>query len=106
MSEPSLLEADGLCTCYGVSQALFDVALKVPARGAVAIVGRNGAGKTTLLKTLTGELAHSHGTIVFNGVEASQMPTEVRVRSGMGYVPQEQGVFARLSVRDNLLVGS
>ena len=101
-----LLEAADLCTYYGTSQALFDVSLAVPARGAAAILGRNGAGKTTLLKTLAGELAAARGQIRFDGAEATRMRTEQRVRRGIGYVPQEQGVFARLSVRENLLVGA
>ena len=106
MSEGALLDASGLCTFYGTSQALFDVSMKAPARGAVAVLGHNGAGKTTLLKTLAGDLRPARGSIRFNGSEATRMPTEQRVRSGIGYVPQEQGVFARLTVKDNLLVGA
>ena len=106
MHDRSLLEAEGLCTYYGTSQALFDVRLAAPSRGAVAVLGRNGAGKTTLLKTLFGELRPARGRILLDGAEATNMPTELRVREGIGYVPQESGVFARLSVKDNLLVGS
>ena len=106
MSDPCLLEAEGLCTYYGTSQALFDVCLKAPSRGAVAILGRNGAGKTTLLKTLAGDLRPARGSVRFDGREATHMRAELRARRGMGYVPQEYGVFARLTVEDNLLVGS
>ena len=106
MSEAMLLEARGLCTYYGTSQALFDVDLKAPSRGAVAVLGRNGAGKTTLLKTLAGDLRSTRGSVRFNGSDATRMPIEQRVRRGIGYVPQEQGVFARLTVKDNLLVGA
>jgi branched-chain amino acid transport system ATP-binding protein len=106
MHDRSLLEAEGLCTYYGTSQALFDVRLVAPSRGAVAVLGRNGAGKTTLLKTLFGELRPARGRVLLDGAEATDMPTELRVREGIGYVPQESGVFARLSVKDNLLVGS
>jgi branched-chain amino acid transport system ATP-binding protein len=106
MSETPLLEAEGLCTYYGTSQALFDVTLKVPSHGAVAVLGRNGAGKTTLLRTLAGELVPKRGSIKFDGGEATRMPTEARARRGIGYVPQEYAVFARLTVKDNLLVGS
>jgi len=81
--DATLLDTEGLCTYYGTSQALFDVSLKVPSRGGVAILGRNGAGKTTLLKT-----------------------TQRRMRLGIGYVPQEQGVFGRLTVRENLVIGA
>jgi len=101
-----LLEADSLCTYYGTSQALFDVSIRVPSRGGVAILGRNGAGKTTLLKTLSGDLRPARGTIRFDKVDTTRLRTEQRVRAGIGYVPQEHGVFAKLTVRENLLVGA
>ncbi len=101
----TLLEADGLCTYYGTSQALFDVSLKVPSQGAVAILGRNGAGKTTLLRTLAGDLEPARGSIKFDGEDATRLPVEERVRRGIGHVPQEQAVFSGLTVKENLLVG-
>ncbi|MFN0317470.1 MAG: ABC transporter ATP-binding protein [Burkholderiales bacterium] len=102
----TLLEASGLCTYYGTSQALFDVSLSVPKRGGVAILGRNGAGKTTLLKSLSGDLHPTRGSVSFDGVEVISRPTEQRVRHGLGHVPQEQAVFGGLTVRENLLVGA
>jgi len=101
----TLLEADGLCTYYGTSQALFDVSLKVESRGAVAILGRNGAGKTTLLRTLAGDLKPTRGSVRFDGEDATHTPTEERVRNGIGHVPQEQAVFSGLTVKQNLLIG-
>ena len=101
-----LLDSEGLCTYYGTSQALFDVCLKVPSRGGVAILGRNGAGKTTLLKTLAGDLLPARGSVRFDGRDVARLPTERRMRLGIGYVPQEQGVFGRLSVRENLAIGA
>ena len=101
-----LLAATRLCAYYGSSQALFDVSLRVPARGGVAILGRNGAGKTTLLKTLCGDLKPARGSIHFDRTDTTRLRTEQRVRAGIGYVPQEHGVFAKLTVRDNLLVGA
>ena len=106
MSEPALLEIRGLCAAYGRSQVLFDVSLVVPQRGAVAVLGRNGAGKTTLLKTIIGELKAEGGTVTFGGRDATSLPTEQRVRLGLGYVPQEHAVFDRLSVRENLAIGA
>ena len=107
MPDASLLEAEGLCTYYGTSQALFDVSLKAPSRGAVAILGRNGAGKTTLLqdarrrpqtrprqRQVRRQRRHAHAGRAARAPRAS------------GYVPQEQAVFARLTVKENLLVGS
>jgi branched-chain amino acid transport system ATP-binding protein len=101
----TLLEAEGLCTYYGTSQALFDVSLKVPSHGAIAILGRNGAGKTTLLRTLAGDLSPTRGSIKFDGEDATRMPAEQRVRNGIGHVPQEQAVFSGLTVKQNLLIG-
>jgi branched-chain amino acid transport system ATP-binding protein len=106
MTHANLLEAEGLCTHYGSSQALFDVSLKVPSRGGVAILGRNGAGKTTLLKTIAGDLRPTRGAVKFDGQDATHMPTEQRVRRGLGHVSQEQAVFGGLTVKENLLLGS
>jgi branched-chain amino acid transport system ATP-binding protein len=106
VSDETLLEVRELCAAYGRSQVLFDVDLTAPARGAVAVLGRNGAGKTTLMKTIIGEIKTGRGTIRFAGRDATHLPTEQRARLGLGYVPQEHAVFARLSVRENLAVGA
>ncbi len=104
MSE--LLEVTGLESGYGRSKVLFGVNMKASSKGGVAVLGRNGAGKTTLLKTLIGELKPMGGEIMFGGHDASGDETETRVRRGMGYVPQEHAVFAKLTVRENLLLGA
>jgi len=100
------LRAEGLCTHYRLSQALFDVDITVPDRGAVAILGRNGAGKTTLLKTLAGDLAPSRGRVIFDGDDITGLATEQRMRRGLAYVPQDKDVFAGLTVRENLRMGA
>jgi branched-chain amino acid transport system ATP-binding protein len=104
--EPALLTVHGVSTYYGHSQVLFDVDLVAGHRGGVAVLGRNGAGKTTLLRTIAGELIPRRGHIDFAGRDGTRMPTEQRVRRGLGYVPQEHAVFGRLSVRENLAVGA
>ena len=104
MSEP-LLSVDRLSAGYGRSQVLFDVAMTAPGTGGVAILGRNGAGKTTLLKTLAGEITPMGGGITFDGKNCDGEGTELRVRRGLGYVPQEQAVFGSLTVRENLMLG-
>jgi branched-chain amino acid transport system ATP-binding protein len=104
--DKTFLDIRHLDTGYGRSQVLFDVTLGIPWRGGVAVLGRNGAGKTTLMKTIIGELSSWKGEMLFDGRDIGKSPTESRVRSGIGYVPQEHAVFARLSVRDNLAVGS
>jgi branched-chain amino acid transport system ATP-binding protein len=102
----AILEVRDVCASYDRSQVLFGVSLTAPRRGAVAVLGRNGAGKTTLMKTIIGEMAAHAGDIRFDGRDASRLPTDQRVRLGLGYVPQEHGVFGRLSVRENLQVGA
>ena len=104
-SAQPLLEVSNLSAGYGRSQVLFDVGLRVPQTGAVAVLGRNGVGKTTLLKTIIGELPAAAGRAVLAGRDIIGLRTEQRVRLGLGYVPQEHAVFAKLSVRDNLAVG-
>ncbi|MBR1211561.1 ABC transporter ATP-binding protein [Bradyrhizobium sp. JYMT SZCCT0180] len=91
---------------YGRSQVLFGVSMAVPWRGGVAILGRNGAGKTTLMKAIVGELPLLSGAVSLDGRSVGALPTEQRIRLGLGYVPQEHSVFGRLSVRDNLAVGA
>jgi branched-chain amino acid transport system ATP-binding protein len=85
---------------------LFGVNLAASGHGALAILGRNGAGKSTLLKTIVGEIAPRSGTIALNLLDITRLPTVRRIRSGLGYVPQEQSVFSRLSVRENLEIGA
>jgi branched-chain amino acid transport system ATP-binding protein len=104
--EQQFLDIRHLDAGYGRSQVLFDVNIGIPWRGGVAVLGRNGAGKTTLMKTIVGELAASKGELVFDGRDITRRQTDERVRMGIGYVPQEHSVFARLSVRDNLAVGA
>jgi branched-chain amino acid transport system ATP-binding protein len=104
--ETPLLEVRSLCAGYGRSRVLFGIDLAVPAQGAVAVLGRNGAGKTTLMNTIVGEIEAEEGVISFSGADVTHARTERRVRLGIGYVPQEQAIFSRLSVRENLAVGA
>ena len=102
----AILEVRDVCASYDRSQVLFGVSLTAPRRGAVAVLGRNGAGKTTLMKTIIGEMVAHAGEVRFDDKDATELPTDQRVRLGLGYVPQEHGVFGRLSVRENLQVGA
>ena len=106
MSDASFLQVDGLSAGYGRSQALFGVSMTAASCGAIAVLGRNGAGKSTLLKTLFGELAPMAGTIRLDGAAVESEPAERRVRRGIGYVPQEHAIFAKLTVRENLMLGA
>jgi branched-chain amino acid transport system ATP-binding protein len=90
---------------YGISQVLFDVTIDNHG-GSIAILGRNGAGKSTLLKTIAGEITPYNGKIIFDGKNIASVTTDARARSGMAYVPQEDSVFLKLSVQENLLLGT
>jgi branched-chain amino acid transport system ATP-binding protein len=103
---PSLLDVQHLDAGYGRSQVLFNLTMLAPARGAVAILGRNGAGKSTLLKTIAGEIRPMSGVIWFDQRHAADEASERRVRRGLGYVPQENAIFDRMTVRENLLLGA
>lgn len=105
MPDDKFLDVTDLDAGYGRSQVLFGVTMQVPRRGGVTILGRNGAGKTTLMKAIVGELPLRCGSVSFDARDVGKLPTEQRIRLGIGYVPQEHAVFARLSVRDNLAVG-
>src|SRR5262249_48672929 len=87
------LDIKHLAAGYGRRPVLFDVNIGIPWRGGVAVLGRNGAGKTTLMKTIVGELASTQGELTFDGRDITRSRTEQRVRSGIGYVPQEHSVF-------------
>ncbi|MBF6605972.1 MAG: ABC transporter ATP-binding protein [Chloroflexi bacterium] len=100
-----MLRAEGISGGYRGSQVLFGVDVSVPRVGTIAIVGRNGAGKTTLLRTLMGYNRPTAGRVTLDGTDVAGHPPASLVRRGVGYVPQEQGVFASLTVRENLLLG-
>jgi ABC-type branched-subunit amino acid transport system ATPase component/ABC-type branched-subunit amino acid transport system permease subunit len=104
-SDAQLLRVDRVNAFYGKSHILHDVALDVRDGEIVALLGRNGAGKTTLLKTLAGLLTPASGTIQFAGQDIAKLPVPDIARLGIGYVPQGRGLFAGMSVDDNLALG-
>ncbi len=107
MSETNeILKLENVDSGYGLSQVLFDVSLNCPRKGATAILGRNGAGKSTLLKTVANEIIPSKGKIYFDGANTAGETTDKRVKRGMAYVPQEDAVFLKLSVQENLILGA
>jgi branched-chain amino acid transport system ATP-binding protein len=99
-----LLEARGLTAGYGDLAAVRNIDLQLREREIVAIFGPNGAGKTTTLRTLAGALPPLGGQVFWRG-RPTRAPLFRRVRSGMGYVPEERSIITRLSVRDNLRLG-
>jgi branched-chain amino acid transport system ATP-binding protein len=97
-----MLRIDGLSAWYGEAQALREVSLHVDEGEIVTLVGRNGAGKTTLLRSLMGLHQGVSGTVRFQDEDISALSPHKRARRGLGYVPDDRGVFATLSVEENL----
>jgi ABC-type branched-subunit amino acid transport system ATPase component/ABC-type branched-subunit amino acid transport system permease subunit len=100
-----LLRFDGVNAFYGKSHILNDATLDVREGEIAALLGRNGAGKSTLLKTLCGLVACSSGKIEFEGSNIAGLPAPDIARLGIGYVPQGRGLFAGMTVADNLALG-
>jgi urea transport system ATP-binding protein len=100
-----VLALEGLNQYYGGSHILRDVSLEVAPGKVTALLGRNGVGKTTLLRTIMGLVPAARGRLTFQGTDLTRAPSHVRVRAGIGYVPQGREIFPRLTVRENLLMG-
>ena len=101
-SAHALLVVDKIDTFYGKSHILNSVSLDVHEREIVALLGRNGAGKSTLLKTLIGIVPPVAGAIRLAGEDMAGQPSAAIARNGIGYVPQGRGLFAGMSVAQNL----
>jgi branched-chain amino acid transport system ATP-binding protein len=104
-SEPPLLAVQGLNAFYGDFQALFGLSMDLRAGEAVAVIGANGAGKSTLLKINAGLLRAAPDAIVFNGTRIGGLPVHAVAARGIAFVPEGRGLFASLSVEENLLIG-
>jgi branched-chain amino acid transport system ATP-binding protein len=106
MSEAALLEVDGIETCYGLSQVLFGMSLKVRPGEMVALMGRNGMGKTTTIRSIMGLTPSRAGTIRFNGRDVAKLPSFRIAQLGIGLVPEGRQIFPNLTVRENLIAAS
>ena len=100
----SILDVHGLRSGYHGVNVLKDIDLQV-GNEVFTILGANGAGKTTLLATLARLIPSTSGTMVFRGDDVTHIPAFETAARGMGYVPQERGVFAELTVMENLNIG-
>ncbi|HEY0064677.1 MAG TPA: ABC transporter ATP-binding protein [Telluria sp.] len=98
------LEIAGLHAWYGESHILHDVNLTVNKGEVVTLLGRNGAGRTTTLRALMGLTGARKGSIKINGVEAIGLPTHRVAHLGVGYCPEERGIFSSLSTEENLML--
>ena len=105
MSEP-LLKVEGVQAKYGDFIAVHSATLDVPEGKIVSLIGSNGAGKSTLMDTVAGLHKPSAGKIYFKGEDITGLPAEKIVTRGLSLVPQGSRCFIRMSVEDNLIMGS
>lgn len=102
----SLLEINNLSVSYGAIQALRGISLRVEPGEVVTLIGGNGAGKSTTLRTISGLLQPQQGTILFEGQPIHGRPPHHIVRLGVVQVPEGRGIFANLTVEENLQLGA
>ncbi|MGR3198121.1 MAG: ABC transporter ATP-binding protein [Paracoccus sp. (in: a-proteobacteria)] len=97
------LQVSGLNAFYRESHVLHGIELSVGKGELVCLLGRNGAGKTTTLRAIMG-LVERRGTITFDGSDIAKLPPHRIARAGIGYVPEERGIFSSLTVTENLML--
>jgi branched-chain amino acid transport system ATP-binding protein len=102
----NLLELKGVHTHIGAYHILHGVDLAVPRGQLTMLLGRNGAGKTTTLRTIMGLWKASQGSVTFNGEDITQSPTPAIAGRGVAYVPENMGIFADLTVKENMLLAA
>lgn len=99
-----LLEVERIDTFRGPAHILRGVSLHVDDNEVVSLVGRNGAGRTTIIESITGLLPIRSGTIKFRGKEIGSLPPHKRAKYGIGYAPENSGIFPELTVAENLMI--
>ncbi len=97
-----ILKVKDLEAWYGESHILHGMSFEIPRGEVVTLLGRNGAGKTTTMRCIMGMVAKREGSITFEGNEMIKMRSDKIARLGVGYVPEERGIFASLNVMENL----
>src|SRR5487761_2111831 len=105
MTEP-ILQIQDMHVAYGGIRAVKGIALDIAPGELVALIGSNGAGKTTTLKTLAGLLKPTSGHIYYDGKNLNEIAAHQSVAQGIALVPEGRGIFARLSISKNLLMGA
>ena len=101
-----MLNLENVSVNYGAIEALTGISMHVDKGEVVTLIGANGAGKTTTLKTITGLLEPRAGKVVYEGEDISGKPTHALVARGISMAPEGRGVFANLTVRENLQMGA
>ncbi|MCE8512417.1 ABC transporter ATP-binding protein [Ruegeria pomeroyi] len=105
MSDP-ILRLEGVCTNIAQYHILQGVDLEVP-RGAVTmLLGRNGVGKTTTLRSIIGHWRAHQGRVLLDGQDITRIPTPAIARAGVGFVPEDMGIFANLTVEENMVLAA
>src|SRR5690606_21631412 len=99
---PALLPVRELNAWYGESHALHGIDLDVHEGETVTLLGRNGVGKTTALRAIVGIIRKRSGSIRVDGKDMLRVPLHRTTRHGIGYVPEERGIFSSLTVEENL----
>jgi branched-chain amino acid transport system ATP-binding protein len=99
-----MLRVEGLEAWYGESHVLHGMSFAVEQGEVVTLLGRNGVGKTTTLRAVMGILPKRRGAVRFNGQELIHLPSNRIARAGIAYCPEDRGIFASLSVEENLLL--
>lgn len=99
-----LLEVDNINTFRGPAHILHGVSINVGDNEVVSLVGRNGAGRTTIIESITGLLPIRSGHIRFRGTDISSLPPHRRAKFGIGYAPENSGIFPELTVAENLMI--
>jgi len=101
-----MLKIENLKVCYGVIPAIRGVSLHVEKGEIVSLIGANGAGKTSILKTISGIVKPLAGSIRFDDNDICGMPAHLIVGKGISHIPEGRGIFANLTVLENLMLGS
>jgi branched-chain amino acid transport system ATP-binding protein len=99
-----MLELEGVNTFRGPAHVLHNLSLKVGDRESVCLVGRNGAGKTTTIDSIMGLLPVRSGRVTFAGRDITRLPTHKRALAGIGYAPEDAGIFPDLTVAENFVI--
>jgi len=102
----SLLRVDRLAVHYGGIRAVREVSFEVDEGETICVIGANGAGKSTTLRALVGLAEAAAGTITYAGRDVTRVPVHARVRLGLSLVPEGRGIFPRMTVTENLLMGA
>ena len=101
-----MLEVKDLCVSYGAIKALRGISFNVEEGEIITLIGSNGAGKTTTLHAISNIIKKQSGSVIFNGMDITNMEPDKIVRQNLIQVPEGRRIFANLSVKDNLELGA